>query len=122
MPFTPLLSLHLSPAPRATSRLSGFVGLMILAKVFLPVYYRNNCTTTTELLERRYNSKHVRALVSSMFLFINVFVFQPDVIYTGALFMISMTGIEADLLTIAIAFAVLGAAYAILGGLREVAV
>ena len=102
--------------------LSGFVGLMILAKVFLPVYYRNNCTTTTELLERRYNSKHVRALVSSMFLFINVFVFQPAVIYTGALFMISMTGIEADLLTIAIAFAVLGAAYAILGGLRAVAV
>ena len=102
--------------------LSGFVGLMILAKVFLPVYYRNNCTTTTELLERRYNSKHVRALVSSMFLFINVFVFQPAVIYTGALFMISMTGIEADILTIAIAFAVLGAAYAILGGLRAVAV
>ena len=49
--------------------LSGFVGLMILAKVFLPVYYQNNCTTTTELLERRYNSKHVRGLVSAMFLF-----------------------------------------------------
>ncbi|MDC0370688.1 hypothetical protein OAM86_02540 [Porticoccaceae bacterium] len=75
--------------------LSGFVGLMILAKVFLPVYYRNNCTTTTELLERRYNSKHVRALVSSMFLFINVFVFQPAVIYTGALFMINTTRIKA---------------------------
>jgi len=29
--------------------LAGFVGLMVLAKVFLPVYYRNNCTTTTEL-------------------------------------------------------------------------
>ncbi|MFT7500946.1 MAG: SSS family solute:Na+ symporter, partial [Rheinheimera aquimaris] len=26
--------------------LAGFVGLMVLAKVFLPVYYRNNCTTT----------------------------------------------------------------------------
>ena len=49
--------------------LSGFMGLLILAKVFLPVYYRNNCTTTTELLERRYKSKHLRALVSSMFLF-----------------------------------------------------
>ncbi len=95
--------------------LSGFVGLMILAKVFLPVYYRNNCTTTTELLERRYNSKHIRALVSTMFLFINVFVFQPAVIYTGALFMISMTGIQADLLTIAAAFAIFGAAYAVLG-------
>ena len=102
--------------------LSGFMGLMILAKVFLPVYYRNNCTTTTELLERRYNSKHVRALVSSMFLFINVFVFQPAVIYTGALFMISMTGIQVDLLTIAAAFAFFGAAYAVLGGLRAVAV
>ena len=75
--------------------LAGFVGLMVLAKVFLPVYYRNNCTTTTELLEKRYNSKHIRALVSTMFLFINVFVFQPAVIYTGALFMISMTGIDA---------------------------
>ena len=102
--------------------LSGFMGLIILAKVFLPVYYRNNCTTTTELLERRYNSKHVRALVSTMFLFINVFVFQPAVIYTGALFMISMTGIQADLLTIAAAFAIFGAAYAVLGGLRAVAV
>jgi len=102
--------------------LSGFMGLMILAKVFLPVYYRNNCTTTTELLERRYNSKHVRALVSAMFLFINVFVFQPAVIYTGALFMISMTGIQIDLITIAAAFAIFGAAYAVIGGLRAVAV
>ena len=49
-----------------------------------------------------------------MFLFINVFVFQPAVIYTGALFMISMTGIDIDLIIVAIAFAVLGAAYAVL--------
>ena len=102
--------------------LAGFVGLLVLAKIFLPVYYSNNCTTTTELLERRYQSKHLRALVSSMFLFINVFVFQPAVIYTGALFMIPMTGIDIDLIIVAIAFAVLGAAYAVLGGLRAVAV
>ena len=44
------------------------------------------------------------------------------VIYTGALFMISMTGIEADLMIIASAFALVGAAYALLGGLRAVAV
>ena len=56
--------------------LAGFVGLMVLAKVFLPVYYRNNCTTTTELLEKRYDSKHIRALVSTMFLFINIFVIE----------------------------------------------
>ena len=55
--------------------LAGFVGLMVLAKVFLPVYYRNNCTTTTELLEKRYDSKHIRALVSTMFLFINILIY-----------------------------------------------
>jgi len=33
--------------------LSAVVGLVILAKVILPVYYRYNCTTTTELLEKR---------------------------------------------------------------------
>lgn len=102
--------------------LCGFVGLLVLAKVFLPVYYRNNCTTTTQLLEQRYQSKHIRALVSTMFLFINVFVFQPAVIYTGALFIISMTGTDISMITIAILFAVVGAAYSVLGGLRAVAV
>ena len=102
--------------------LAGFVGLIVLAKVFLPVYYKNNCTTTTELLEQRYQSKHVRALVSTMFLFINVFVFQPAVIYSGALFIISMTGLDINIMVIAIAFAVVGAAYSVLGGLRAVAV
>jgi SSS family solute:Na+ symporter len=27
--------------------LAGFVGLLILAFVFVPIYYRNNCTTVT---------------------------------------------------------------------------
>jgi solute:Na+ symporter, SSS family len=35
----------------------GFVGLMILAFVFVPIYYRNKCTTVTELLERRYKGR-----------------------------------------------------------------
>lgn len=30
----------------------GFFGLLILAYVFVPIYYRNNCTTVTELLEK----------------------------------------------------------------------
>jgi len=102
--------------------LAGFVGLLVLAKIFLPVYYNSQCTTTTELLEKRYQSKHLRATVSMLFLFINVFVFQPAVIYTGALFIISMTGIEIDLIIVAAAFALVGAAYAVLGGLRAVAV
>jgi SSS family solute:Na+ symporter len=57
--------------------LFGVFGLILLAKVFLPVYYKHNCTTVTELLERRYNSGSLRATVATLFLLGNVFVFLP---------------------------------------------
>ena len=102
--------------------LAAVAGLVILAKVFLPVYYRYNCTTTTELLEKRYNDHHIRAVIGSLFLLGNVFIFIPSMLYTGSLFMQSMFGVDAPLLLIAIAFAAVGSAYAIFGGLRAVAV
>ena len=129
--------------------LAAVIGLTILAFVFVPIYYRNQCTTTTELLERRYNNKHIRAIIACLFLGGNLFIYLPAVIYSGSLFMQSMFGIEpqwmtifsqettigADgaetvktigidgvLMTIATIFAIVGAAYAILGGLRAVAV
>ncbi|MGL1311281.1 sodium:solute symporter family transporter, partial [Vibrio parahaemolyticus] len=40
--------------------LAGFFGLMILAFVFVPIYYRQQCTTVTELLDRRYQGGSVR--------------------------------------------------------------
>lgn len=40
----------------------GFFGLLILAFVFVPIYYRSKCTTVTELLERRYNGGSIRAI------------------------------------------------------------
>ncbi|MBE1301490.1 MAG: sodium/solute symporter [Alteromonadaceae bacterium] len=102
---------------------AAFFGLIILAKVFVPVYYKYNCTTTTELLEKRYNSKHIRAMIALMFLCANVLIFQPAVIYSGALFMISMFGADdIGVLPIATVFAFVGAGYAIFGGLRAVAV
>ncbi|MCG8504615.1 MAG: SLC5 family protein [Sphingomonadales bacterium] len=101
---------------------AAFAGLIILAKVFLPVYYRNNCTTTTELLEKRYNDPHIRATVSVMFLLGNIFIFLPAMLYGGSLFMKSMFGIDAPIMLLATLFAVVGAAYAIFGGLRAVAV
>jgi SSS family solute:Na+ symporter len=97
-------------------------GLIILAKVFLPVYYRNNCTTTTELLEKRYNNIHIRATVSVMFLLGNIFIFLPAMLYGGSLFMQSMFGIDIPIMVLATLFAVVGACYAIFGGLRAVAV
>ena len=102
--------------------LAAVAGLVILAKVFLPVYYRYNCTTTTELLEKRYGHHHIRAIIGTLFLLGNVFIFIPSMLYTGSLFMQSMFNVDAPLMLIATAFAAVGSAYAIFGGLRAVAV
>ena len=103
--------------------LAGFVGLLMLAFVFIPVYYRYQCTTTTELLERRYNNKHIRALISLLFLAGNVFIFLPAILYGGSLFMQQVFGLaHISLWWFALAFAAVGSAYAIFGGLRAVAV
>lgn len=102
--------------------LSALAGLAMLALIFLPIYYRNNCTTTTELLERKYGSKHLRATVSVLFLLGNVFIYLPIHLYTGALFLKSMFAAGFPLVGIAAILAAVGAAYAISGGLRAVAV
>ena len=102
--------------------LAGVVGLIILAKVFVPIYYKYNCTTTTELLEKRYNNHHIRATVGGLFLLGNVFIYLPAMLYSGSLFMQSMFKVDFSIMQLSIAFAVVGAAYAIFGGLRAVAV
>lgn len=102
--------------------LSAVAGLVMLAFVFLPIYYRYNCTTTTELLERKYGSKHLRATVSVLFLLGNVFIYLPIMAYTGALFLKTMFVSSPPLLVMAGGIAAVGAAYTILGGLRAVAV
>lgn len=102
--------------------LAAVCGLIVLALVFLPIYYRNNCTTTTELLQKKYGDKHIRAVISVLYLFGNIFIFLPAVLYGGSLFLKSMMGLDLPLIVIAIAFAVTGALYSILGGLRAVAI
>lgn len=102
--------------------LAAVVGLIILATVFVPIYYKYNCTTTTELLEKRYNSKHIRAMIGSLFLLGNVFLYLPIMLYTGSLFMQSMFNVDIPIIVIASGFAIIGSAYAIFGGLRAVAV
>ena len=102
--------------------LAGFVGLLLLAFVFVPIYYRNNCTTITQLLEQRYDGASIRTVISALFLLGNFLIYLPAVIYSGALFMQSLFAVEIDLVILAAIFAAVGAAYAILGGLRAVAV
>jgi SSS family solute:Na+ symporter len=102
--------------------IAGFIGLMMLAFIFVPIYYREKCTTVTELLEKRYNGASIRTVISGLFLAGNIFIYLPAVIYSGALFTQSVFGTDLPLMVIASVFAIVGAAYAILGGLRAVAV
>ena len=102
--------------------LAAVVGLIILAKVFVPIYYKYNCTTTTELLEKRYNNHHIRATVGTLFLLGNVFIYLPTMLYGGSLFMQSMFKVDLSIMQLSVIFAVAGSAYAIFGGLRAVAV
>jgi|TARA_B110000908_G_scaffold166139_1_gene216745 SSS family solute:Na+ symporter len=101
---------------------AAVVGLIFLAKVFLPLYYRYNCTTTTELLEKRYNNHHIRALIGVLFLLGNIFIFIPAMLYGGSLFMKTLFGLDASIIVIATIFGLTGAAYAVFGGLRAVAI
>jgi solute:Na+ symporter, SSS family len=102
--------------------LSAVVGLFILAKVFLPIYYRYNCTTTTELLEKRYGGKSVRTAIGSLFMFGNIFIYMPIMLYTSSLFIKSMFGLHVPIPLIAAILALAGSAFAVFGGLRAVAI
>ncbi len=102
--------------------IAAIIGLLMLAFIFLPIYYRNNCTTTTELLERKYGSKYLRASVSLLFLLGNIFIYLPIMLYTSSLFLKTMFGIDTPIIVISAMLAVVGAAYGISGGLRAVAV
>lgn len=100
----------------------GFVGLLILAFVFVPVYYREQCTTVTELLEKRYGGRSIRTLISGLFLAGNVLIYLPAALYSGSLFMRALFGEGVPLLVFAATLAVISAGYTIFGGLRAVAV
>jgi len=101
--------------------ISGFVGLLILAFVFVPIYYRARVTTVTELLEQRYGGDGIRTLVSALFLFGMILIYLPAGLYSGALFL-KTAGIDLPLLVLAAFLGVVAAAYTMAGGLRAVAV
>jgi solute:Na+ symporter, SSS family len=102
--------------------ISGFFGLMILAFVFVPVYYRHGVTTVTELLEKRYGGRSIRTVISFLFLFGAITIYLPAALYSGSLFLASMLGTDISLLWFAAPMAVIAAAYTVFGGLRAVAV
>lgn len=102
--------------------ISGFIGLLILAFVFVPIYYRAQVTTVTELLEKRYGGGSIRTLVSALFLFGMVLIYLPAGLYSGGLFLQTLFGTDVPIIVFAAILGVIAAAYTITGGLRAVAV
>jgi SSS family solute:Na+ symporter len=102
--------------------MAGFAGLLILAYVFVPIYYREQCTTVTELLEKRYGGRSIRTLIAGLFLAGNVLIYLPAALYSGSLFLQALFGDGVPLLAFAAILAVVSAGYTIFGGLRAVAV
>ena len=100
--------------------LSAFA-MMATALLFLPKYLASGFTTTTGYLEQRYD-RVTRRVVSALFLSGYVAVLLPVVLYTGALAVRGMFGLELQLWLVVVGIGILGSGYAIFGGLRAVAV
>lgn len=108
----------------------GAVALVAMALFFLPRYLRSGIATIPELLEHRFDTT-TRSLTAIIFIAAYAAILLPIVLYTGATGMIgildlpAITGIESEqtLLWLVIwAIGIVGSIYAIVGGLRTVAV
>ncbi|EES90416.1 solute:sodium symporter family transporter [Clostridium botulinum] len=105
------------------------VALVILALVFLPKYLKSGITTIPDFLEERYDKK-TKQIISVLFLIGYVVTYLPTVLYSGAIVLNEIFGIQRLLAVsqfkavaiTATAIGIIGAIYAIFGGLKAVAV
>ena len=95
--------------------------MIATALIFLPRYLASGFTTTPAFLEKRYD-RTTRSLVSGLFLFGYVSVLLPVVLYTGSLVLKGMFALDVSLYVIVFIIGLLGGGYAIIGGLKTVAV
>ena len=106
------------------------VALVAMALFFLPRYLKSGITTLPELMEIRYDST-TRIICNLVFLIFYATVLLPVILYSGALGLMGildvsgLTGIEnrtALLWLMVWLVGLIGAAYALFGGLRTVVV
>lgn len=106
------------------------LALVAMALFFLPRYLRSGIATVPELLEQRFD-RTTRSLTAILFIAAYAAILLPIILYTGATGMIgildlpAITGIESEatlLWLVVWAIGVVGAIYAVVGGLRTVAV
>ncbi|WP_423140776.1 sodium/sugar symporter [Parablastomonas sp. CN1-191] len=92
--------------------------LLIVGKLFLPIFLRNEIYTMPQFLEKRYGTS-IRTLMAVFWLALYVFVNLTSIIWLGSIAVTKVAGVNQDLaLVILGAFALL---YQLRGGLKAVA-
>jgi len=98
------------------------IAMICTSTVFLPKYMALGLTTTSSYLGERYDL-FARTLVSAVFLIYYTLVLCPMVLYTGALAIRNIFDLEdVPLWTVSLLIGLLGACYALFGGLKAVVV
>lgn len=102
----------------ATYEWIGALGLLIVAKYFLPIFLKTKIYTMPQFLEIRYDHR-VRTSLAVFWLLVYVFINLTSVLYLGSLVLVNVLGME--LLPAVIGLALFSAVYSVYGGLKAVA-
>lgn len=105
------------------------VSLVVMALYFLPRYLKSGVATVPELLEKRFDAT-TRSITSIIFIIAYAGILLPLILFTGAKGMVDILGLDemfgvsrfAALTGTVWMIGLIGSVYAILGGLRTVAV
>lgn len=101
------------------------IATVMLAAIFLPRYLKAGITTIPEFLKNRFDET-VKRIITVLFLLGYLFCYLPTVLYSGALVFNQIFGISDALgctdfqgvVVVATALGIIGATYAIVGGLK----
>ncbi len=96
----------------------GALGLLIVAKFFLPIFIKKKIYTMPQFLEVRFDGR-VRTSLAVFWLMVYVFVNLTSVLYLGALVLKAVLGI--NLFYAVLGLALFSALYSVYGGLKAVA-
>jgi len=102
----------------ATYEWLGAIGLLIVAKFFLPIYLKNGIYTMPGFLEKRYDSR-LRVGLAVFWLLVYWFVNLSSVFYLGALVLQGFLGLS--LIQWIFVLAGISGLYSVIGGLKAVA-
>ncbi|MCG6118905.1 MAG: sodium/solute symporter, partial [Aquimonas sp.] len=92
--------------------------LLIVGKLFLPIFLNNDIVTMPQFLEQRYGTK-VRTLMAIFWLALYIFVNLTSIVWLGSIAVNKVAGVDQDVALFALGgFALI---YQIYGGLKAVA-